>query len=174
MKAFSNPTAPQSSVKATKFGVAAVSTSTGSQASSKKLSGMTSAASTQVPSSGSLNWSPWINPTSSIFIDSGSEATTSQPTATTNGSNFEKHEDLQSTKSEKINTVLAGLASIGYTGLTEEDLGKLNPPDEYETELQVMAEVRGYFQVSYKVCSSYQVQCVASGLLMICVILESH
>jgi hypothetical protein len=43
------------------------------------------------------------------------------------------------------------LASIGYPGLSAEDLGKLNPPDEYETELRVMAEVRGYFQVSYKV-----------------------
>lgn len=43
------------------------------------------------------------------------------------------------------------LADIGHTGLNAEDLGKLNPPDEYETELRVMAEVRGYFQVSYKV-----------------------
>ncbi|KAG6807134.1 hypothetical protein H0H93_001922 [Arthromyces matolae] len=24
------------------------------------------------------------------------------------------------------------------------------PPDEYETEIQVMAEVRGYFQITYK------------------------
>jgi hypothetical protein len=52
---------------------------------------------------------------------------------------------------EKINSVLALLAEAGYTGLNAEDLGKLNPPDEYETELHVMAEVRGYFQVSYKV-----------------------
>lgn len=38
-------------------------------------------------------------------------------------------------------------------------LGKLIPPDEYETELGVMAEVRGYFQVAYKVslpCSQMQ------------------
>lgn len=58
---------------------------------------------------------------------------------------------------EKINTILALLAEIGHTGLKAEDLGKLNPPDEYETELQVMAEVRGYFQVSYKVrtCSAH-------------------
>ena len=54
-------------------------------------------------------------------------------------------------RNEKINEILASLASIGYTGLTEDDLGKLNPVDEYETELHVMAEVRGYFQVSYKV-----------------------
>ena len=56
-----------------------------------------------------------------------------------------------STKSGKINSVLASLAEIGYTGLKEEDLCKLKPPDEYETELEVMAEIRGYFQVSYKV-----------------------
>jgi hypothetical protein len=52
---------------------------------------------------------------------------------------------------EKINSILALLADVGYTGLNAEDLGKLNPPDEYETELHVMAEVRGYFQVAYKV-----------------------
>ncbi|KAJ3920874.1 P-loop containing nucleoside triphosphate hydrolase protein [Lentinula edodes] len=44
--------------------------------------------------------------------------------------------------------VKAGLpvASLDPTDL----LGKLIPPDEYETELGVMAEVRGYFQVAYK------------------------
>lgn len=40
---------------------------------------------------------------------------------------------------------------MGDAGVRAEDLAKLNPPDEYETELRVMAEVRGYFQVSYKV-----------------------
>lgn len=55
---------------------------------------------------------------------------------------------------ETLNAVLAALAEIGYPGLTLDDLGKLNPPDEYESELQVMAEVRGYFQVSYKACSN--------------------
>ncbi|PBK80191.1 hypothetical protein ARMGADRAFT_1003277 [Armillaria gallica] len=45
---------------------------------------------------------------------------------------------------------LAALAALGFTGLTAEDLEKLHPVDEYETELKVMAEVRGYFQVSYK------------------------
>ncbi|KAL0571649.1 hypothetical protein V5O48_010307 [Marasmius crinis-equi] len=51
---------------------------------------------------------------------------------------------------EDLNELLSTLAKFGYTGLTEEDLGKLTPADEYETELQVMAEVRGYFQVAYK------------------------
>jgi hypothetical protein len=52
-----------------------------------------------------------------------------------------------------MQTALALLAEIGYTGVVEEDFGKLNPSDEYETELRVMAEVRGYFQVAYKVCT---------------------
>ncbi|KAL0952897.1 hypothetical protein HGRIS_007115 [Hohenbuehelia grisea] len=50
----------------------------------------------------------------------------------------------------QINLVLAALAQIGYHGLEPEDLGKLNPPDEFDTELTVMSEVRGYFQVAYK------------------------
>lgn len=44
---------------------------------------------------------------------------------------------------------LAALAKLGYN-VTAADLGKLNPPDIFEEELQVMAEVRAYFHVSYK------------------------
>jgi hypothetical protein len=55
---------------------------------------------------------------------------------------------------ELVRNALATLAQIRYTGLTEEDLGRLNPVDEYETELQVMAEVRAYFQIAYKVMSA--------------------
>lgn len=51
---------------------------------------------------------------------------------------------------EKLKEALAMLTGLGYS-VTEEDLGKLNPTDEYEIELKVMAEVRGYFQVAYKV-----------------------
>ncbi|KAJ7269617.1 P-loop containing nucleoside triphosphate hydrolase protein [Mycena rebaudengoi] len=47
---------------------------------------------------------------------------------------------------EKINGILAQLAELGYPGLTADDFGKLRPVDEYETEIAVMAEVRGYFQ----------------------------
>jgi hypothetical protein len=50
---------------------------------------------------------------------------------------------------------LAALAALGYNSVTREDLGKLNPPDPYETELKVMAEVRAYFQVAYKVRSIF-------------------
>lgn len=53
---------------------------------------------------------------------------------------------------EKVQAALAMLVEIGYSGITEDDLGKLNPADEYETELRVMAQTRGYFQVAYKVC----------------------
>ncbi|KIY65284.1 hypothetical protein CYLTODRAFT_357063 [Cylindrobasidium torrendii FP15055 ss-10] len=49
-----------------------------------------------------------------------------------------------------VNEALAALARLGFKGLTPESLGKLQPTDEYETELRVMAEVRGYFQVAYK------------------------
>lgn len=48
---------------------------------------------------------------------------------------------------------LAALASLGYH-VTPADLGKLNPPDVYEAELELMAEVRAYFQIAYKVCLS--------------------
>lgn len=57
----------------------------------------------------------------------------------------------QTSDSDKVIAALAALADLGYTGLRLEDLGKLNPPDEYETELEVMAEVRAFFQVAYKV-----------------------
>ncbi|KAH9921275.1 P-loop containing nucleoside triphosphate hydrolase protein [Amylocystis lapponica] len=50
---------------------------------------------------------------------------------------------------EDMTTALSALAKLGYH-VKAEDLGKLNPPDEYEEELQVMAEVRAYFQVAYK------------------------
>lgn len=63
-------------------------------------------------------------------------------------------EDTVGEKETKINNALASLAELGYRGLSTTDLGKLNPTDEYETELQVMSEVRGYFQIAYKVRSS--------------------
>ncbi|TFK69298.1 hypothetical protein BDN72DRAFT_768086 [Pluteus cervinus] len=50
----------------------------------------------------------------------------------------------------KLNALFVALADVGYHGLNEEDLARLNPPDEYETEMRVMAEVQGYFKVSFK------------------------
>ncbi|KZT10439.1 P-loop containing nucleoside triphosphate hydrolase protein [Laetiporus sulphureus 93-53] len=55
-------------------------------------------------------------------------------------------------RAEAEAATLASLAKLGYH-CTLEDLGKLNPPDIYEEELQLMAEVRGYFQVAYKASS---------------------
>ncbi|KAI0706855.1 P-loop containing nucleoside triphosphate hydrolase protein [Cerioporus squamosus] len=53
-------------------------------------------------------------------------------------------------RQQLVTETLANLAKLGYTGIQEDDLGKLNPPDIYEAELEVMAEVRAYFQVAYK------------------------
>jgi hypothetical protein len=55
---------------------------------------------------------------------------------------------------ELAQNTLAALAKMGYTGITQADLGRLIPADEYQRELQVMAEVRAYFQVAYKVCNT--------------------
>ncbi|KAF7800197.1 hypothetical protein EIP86_011444 [Pleurotus ostreatoroseus] len=52
---------------------------------------------------------------------------------------------------EKESELLAALARFGISGLSASDvLGKLNPPDEYQEEIEVMAEVRAYFKVTYK------------------------
>ncbi|TFK84004.1 hypothetical protein K466DRAFT_239334 [Polyporus arcularius HHB13444] len=50
---------------------------------------------------------------------------------------------------EELKSALAALSILGYT-VKEEDLGKLNPPDQFEEELELMAEVRAYFYVAYK------------------------
>lgn len=48
-------------------------------------------------------------------------------------------------------TALAALAKLGYSGLTVETLARLHPPDRHAEELAVMADVRAYFQIAYKV-----------------------
>ncbi|KAI1791422.1 P-loop containing nucleoside triphosphate hydrolase protein [Ganoderma leucocontextum] len=52
-------------------------------------------------------------------------------------------------RGEIVSDALSMLTKLGYA-VKEEDLSKLNPPDEYEEELELMAEVRAYFQVAYK------------------------
>jgi hypothetical protein len=47
---------------------------------------------------------------------------------------------------EKVNAVMAGLADLGFHGLTATDLAKLLPLDEMEPAINIMAEVRAYFQ----------------------------
>ncbi|KAG6811611.1 hypothetical protein H0H92_006626 [Tricholoma furcatifolium] len=49
-----------------------------------------------------------------------------------------------------LRQAIAFLAAAGMPGITEADLGKLITADEYETEIKVMSEVRGYFQIAYK------------------------
>ena len=47
---------------------------------------------------------------------------------------------------------LSALAELGYRNLSEKDLARLNKvPDNFQEELMVMADVRAYFQVAYKV-----------------------
>jgi hypothetical protein len=46
---------------------------------------------------------------------------------------------------------LKALSEMGYAHLRKEDLARLHPPDEFYEELTVMADVRAYFQVAYKV-----------------------
>lgn len=42
--------------------------------------------------------------------------------------------------------VLSGLAAIGLSGVKAEDLVKLLPPDRMDPALNIMADVRAYFQ----------------------------
>ena len=73
------------------------------------------------------------------------------------------------------NRISADLASIGIPGVTATDLRKLNPPDIYEREMEVMAEVRAYFHVSYKVRYFYELAFRSSSRPKLTLILpESH
>ncbi|KAJ7115622.1 P-loop containing nucleoside triphosphate hydrolase protein [Mycena crocata] len=49
-----------------------------------------------------------------------------------------------------IATILSNLASIGLQGVNAEDLVKLLPPDRMDPALNIMSDVRAYFQVAYK------------------------
>ncbi|KAJ7288890.1 P-loop containing nucleoside triphosphate hydrolase protein [Mycena rebaudengoi] len=46
--------------------------------------------------------------------------------------------------------VLSNLSAIGLSGIKAEDLVKLLPPDRLDPALNIMADVRAYFQVTYK------------------------
>jgi hypothetical protein len=46
---------------------------------------------------------------------------------------------------------LRALADAGYANLRVSDLARLLPPDSFEEELSVMADVRAYYHVAYKV-----------------------
>ncbi|KAG1816627.1 P-loop containing nucleoside triphosphate hydrolase protein [Suillus variegatus] len=53
-------------------------------------------------------------------------------------------------KEEARAKALRALAEAGYAGLQVSDLARLLPPDSFEEELVVMADVRAYFHVAYK------------------------
>ncbi|KAJ8514913.1 hypothetical protein ONZ45_g7596 [Pleurotus djamor] len=49
-----------------------------------------------------------------------------------------------------ISKVLSGLVEVGVSNVDAEDIPKILPPDQMEPALNIMAEVRAYFQVAYK------------------------
>ncbi|KAJ7234502.1 P-loop containing nucleoside triphosphate hydrolase protein [Mycena haematopus] len=49
-----------------------------------------------------------------------------------------------------IAQIVDGLASVGLSGIDLNDLVKLLPPDRMDPALNIMADVRAYFQVAYK------------------------
>lgn len=81
----------------------------------------------------------------------GPKPSTRTPAAATQPAQAPLSDVDNAAKAEKLQDALTALAALGYS-VKPEDLGKLNPTDMFETELKVMAEVRGYFQVAYKVC----------------------
>lgn len=58
--------------------------------------------------------------------------------------------DVPREKSAK-DKALEALAELGYGDLSVGDLSRLHPPNQFDEELTVMADVRAYFQVAYKV-----------------------
>ncbi|EGN94811.1 hypothetical protein SERLA73DRAFT_162866 [Serpula lacrymans var. lacrymans S7.3] len=57
---------------------------------------------------------------------------------------------LQTPFGAKVHAVLAGLEELGITSRQPTELGKLLPNDNLDPALEIMAEVRAYFQVAYK------------------------
>ncbi|KAL1690988.1 P-loop containing nucleoside triphosphate hydrolase protein [Schizophyllum commune] len=51
---------------------------------------------------------------------------------------------------DAISKILSGLVELGVAGVKPEDIPKLLPPDEMEPAIEIMADVRAYFQVAYK------------------------
>jgi hypothetical protein len=58
-----------------------------------------------------------------------------------------------------IAKVLAGLVEIGIHGVKPEDLAKLIPPDGMEPAMNIMADVRAYFQGTFLLlrCTSHEI-----------------
>ncbi|KAG8920245.1 hypothetical protein FRC02_001037 [Tulasnella sp. 418] len=62
----------------------------------------------------------------------------------------EAETDMAPSFNEDIHTVIGILARRGLHGLGAEDLAKLLPSSDMDVGLEIMAEVRAYFQVAYK------------------------
>ncbi|KAI0753579.1 hypothetical protein BC629DRAFT_1554707 [Irpex lacteus] len=71
------------------------------------------------------------------------------PTPVENSRKRSLDKEKEAENEELTNQALAALAALGYH-VSAADLGKLNPPDVFESELELMAEVRAYFQIAYK------------------------
>lgn len=56
---------------------------------------------------------------------------------------------LTEDNNERVRDALAALAAIGLTGIDRTDLQKLLPTDQMDHALNIMADVRAYFQGSY-------------------------
>jgi hypothetical protein len=67
------------------------------------------------------------------------------------GENHQTASDGEDGKAKRLREILGQLTSMGYTGLDEASLARSHHSDVYERELKVMAEVRAYWQVAYKV-----------------------
>ena len=83
------------------------------------------AASAPAPPGGALGAPPPASPFSPIKIPAAAAPTVRQ---------------------DAVKKVLSGLAEMGMTGVTEDDLPKLLPADGMEPALAIMADVRAYFQ----------------------------
>lgn len=53
---------------------------------------------------------------------------------------------LSSNSDRTANNILSGLVQLGIHGVTKLDLAKLMPPNPFDAALDIMAEVRAYFQ----------------------------
>ena len=71
--------------------------------------------------------------------------------------------DLE-THNKHMRAILASLPHVGFQGTNEDDLAKLRPTDGYETELKVMAGIRAYWQVAYRVSATMHSCICAEGV----------
>ena len=64
-------------------------------------------------------------------------------------------------RSQAVTRILNDLASIGHQNLTEATINGIGHDTRYENELRVMADVRAYWQVAYKVSSVFSLSYLA-------------